>query len=136
MSWTKRGTDISLTGDGKDLPGIRVDGGGYKPEEKEYLSVIIEKLNERFQTDFSDSAKVAIEQVNKKLKNNNDLKKKAKANSLDDFKFAVKNKFKDTVVNSYTENTEFYGRVLNDEEFKEKLMDLILVDIYDSLKKE
>ena len=65
---------------------------------------------------------------------NPDLKIRAKANSLDDFKFAVKNEFKDTVVKSYAENTEFYGRILNDEEFKEKVLDLLLVDIYNSLK--
>ncbi|MFW6030686.1 MAG: type I restriction endonuclease subunit R, partial [Halanaerobiales bacterium] len=125
---------INLVSEETDLS-IRVDGGGYHTEEKEYLSVIIERLNERFQTDFADSAKVALEQVSNKLKSNDDLKKRAKANSLDDFKFAVKNKFKDTVVESYTENTEFYGRILNDEEFKNKVLDLLLVAIYNSLKK-
>jgi type I restriction enzyme R subunit len=130
-----REEDINLIDENTDLS-IRVDGGGYHTEEKEYLSVIIERLNERFQTNFSESAKVALEQVSNKLKANENLKKRAKANGLEDFKFAVKNEFKDTVVESYTENTEFYGRILNDKEFKNKVLDLLLVDIYNSLNKE
>ena len=130
-----REEDISLTGENPELS-IRVDGGGYHKEEKEHLSVIIQRLNEKFQTDFSESAKVALEQVSNKLKGNDNLKKRAQANSLDDFRFAVKNEFKDTVVESYTENTEFYGRILNDEEFRDKVLDLLLVDIYNSLKKK
>ncbi|MDZ7672888.1 MAG: hypothetical protein U5K53_08685 [Halanaerobiales bacterium] len=77
-------------GDGPDLK-IRVERGGYKTEEKEHLSVIIKKLNERFQTDLSEFAKVALEQVSSKLKSNENLKKRAKAYSLDDFKFAKSN---------------------------------------------
>jgi type I restriction enzyme R subunit len=130
-----REEDIGLTGENPELS-IRVEGGGYHKEEKEHLSVIIQRLNEKFQTDFSESAKVALEQVSNKLKGNDNLKKRAQANSLDDFRFAVKNEFKDTVVESYAENTEFYGRILNDEEFRDKVLDLLLVDIYNSLKKK
>jgi len=90
-------------------------------------------LNEKFQTDFSESAKVATEQMTNKLKNDDDLKKRAQANSLEDFKIAVKKKFTDTVVESYNENTEFYGKILNDKDFKEQLMELIIIDLYRSL---
>ncbi len=127
--------DISLT-DSPNLPSPSIGVGSYRPEEKERLSVIIEKLNERFQTNFTESARVAIEQMNKKLKNDNDLKQKARVNSLEDFKYALRTKFKDAIVASYTENTEFYGKVLSDEEFKDSLMDFILFDVYNSFRKD
>ena len=126
---------IYLDGEEEEL-NISVSGGQVRENEKEHLSKIIERLNERFQTNFSESAKVATEQVTNNLKNDEDLKRRAKANSLEDFKIAVKKKFTQTVVESYNENTEFYGRVLSDDEFKEKLMELIIVDLYNSLNEE
>jgi type I restriction enzyme R subunit len=123
---------IGLIGE-EELTGPSLGSGSYHEEEKEYLSVIIERLNEKFQTDFSESAKVATEQMTNKLKNDDDLKKRAQANSLEDFKIAVKKKFTDTVVESYNENTEFYGKILNDKDFKEQLMELIIIDLYRSL---
>ena len=124
--------NIGLIGE-EELTGPSLGSGSYHEEEKEYLSVIIERLNEKFQTDFSESAKVAAEQMTNKLKNDDDLKKRAQANSLEDFKIAVKKKFTDTVVESYNENTEFYGKILNDKDFKEQLMELIIIDLYRSL---
>lgn len=126
---------IGLIGE-KELTGPALGSGSYQEEEKEHLSVIIERLNEKFQTNFSDSAKVAIDQMKNKLEKNNNLKKWAQANSFEDFKIPVQKKFEDTVVESYNENTEFYGKVLNDKDFKEKLMDLIMIDLYQSLRAE
>ncbi|WP_408956055.1 hypothetical protein [Natroniella sp. ANB-PHB2] len=37
------------------------------------------------------------------------------------------------VVDSYEKNQDFYGRVLKDEEFRNKLMDLLLIEVYNLL---
>ena len=126
--------NIELEGQGE--LDIRVSGGRSKTEEKEYLSVIIERLNEAFQTEFNETAKIATDHIRNRLKNNKKLKKRAQVNPLEDFKISAKKEFKQEVVKSYSENTEFYGRVLNDEDFRDKLFDLILVDLYRSLNKE
>ena len=122
--------------DGEGELDIKVSGGRGHQEEKEYLSVIIERLNEKFQTDFKETAKVATEHITNNLKNNKKLKKRAKANPLEDFKISAKKEFKQEVVKSYSENTEFYGRILNDEEFRDKLFEYILMDLYKSLNEE
>ncbi len=115
--------------------GVRIDvGGGGKITEGEsdYLSHIIEKLNERYGTKFSGSEKLAVEQIRDNLKANPDLELKAKNNSFDDFKYAFEPEFLDGVMQEYDKNQAFYGKILQDESFKSKLMDLIMLDVYAS----
>ncbi|PRX21220.1 hypothetical protein BX659_13218 [Orenia metallireducens] len=68
------------------------------------------------------------------MKKNEDLKEKAKVNILDDFSLAFEKIFDDNVVDSYSKNQNFYGKVLQDEQFKSKLMDLLIMDVYHSLR--
>lgn len=109
-------------------------GGMAAESESDYLSNIIEKLNERYGTDFSESEKLAVEQISSNLKANKDLELKAKVNSYDDFKLAFEPSFLDGVVSEFDKNQEFYGRILKDDDFRTKLMDLIMFDIYASFK--
>lgn len=112
---------------------IKVGGGSMVAEpEADLLSHIIEKLNERFGTSFSGSEKLAVEQIRDNLKANADLGLKAKNNSYDDFKYAFEPQFLEGVMTEYDKNQEFYGKILQDESFKVKLMDLIMLDIYAS----
>jgi len=55
---------------------------------------------------------------------------------LDDFKFAFQKKFDDIAIESYDENTDFYGKVLKDDEFKTKLIYLLLMGVYKNLRSE
>lgn len=114
---------------------VNVSGGGTVSEgEADYLSNIIDKLNERYGTNFSGSEKFAVEQIRENLKANEDLELKAKHNSYDDFKYAFEPQFLDGVMQEFDKNQAFYGKILEDESFKSKLMDLIMLDIYASFK--
>ncbi|WP_461207610.1 type I restriction endonuclease subunit R [Clostridium sp. DL1XJH146] len=114
---------------------IKISGGGNVVEgEEDYLSSIIDKLNERYGTNFSGSEKLAVEQIRNNLKLNEDLELKAKHNTYDDFKYAFEPSFLDGVIQEYDKNQEFYGKILQDDSFRAKLMDLIMLDVYDSFK--
>lgn len=114
---------------------IKVSGGGHVAEpEADYLSNIIKKLNERFGTDFSASEKLAVEQIRNNLRKDKDLELKAKVNSYEDFKLAFEPTFLNGVINEFDKNREFYGRILKDEAFRTKLMELIMFDIYEFFK--
>jgi len=113
--------------------GINVSGGGIVAEpEKDLLSNIIAKLNEKYGTSFSESEKLSVEQIRSNLKANKDLELKAKVNSYEVFKLAFEPQFLDGVIQEYDKNQDFYGRILKDDGFKNKLMDLIMLDIYSS----
>jgi hypothetical protein len=40
----------------------------------------------------------------------------------------------DGVIQEYDKNQEFYGKILQDDSFRNKLMDLIMLDIYSSFR--
>ncbi len=114
---------------------IKVGGGGHAAEEeKDYLSSIIDKLNQKYSTNFSESEKLAVEQITSNLKVNKELETKAKVNTYDDFKYAFEPTFINGVIEEYDKNQEFYGRILQDDDFKDKLMDLIMLEIYSSFQ--
>ena len=116
---------------------VRVSGGGsVKEEETDLLSNIINRLNDKFGTEFSESEKLAVEQIRNNLKSDEDLKLKAKVNSYEVFKHAFEPTFDDRVIEEYSKNTEFYGRVLQDESFRNKLMEMLMFDIYTSFREE
>lgn len=128
-------TEGTIYLEGDEGVDIKVGGGGQVPEpETDYLSHIIDKLNERFGTSFAGSEKLAVEQIRDNLKRNADLELKAKNNSYADFKYAFEPSFLDGVIQEYDKNEEFYGKILKDEGFRTRLMDLIMLEIYGSFK--
>jgi type I restriction enzyme R subunit len=128
-------TEGTIYLEGEEGVDIRVGGGGHVAEpEADFLSNIIEKLNERYGTDFSNSEKLAVAQIRDSLRANDDLKIKAKNNTYDDFKYAFEPSFIDGVISEYDKNQKFYGKILKDEGFRSKLMDLIMLDIYASFR--
>jgi type I restriction enzyme R subunit len=128
-------TEGAIPLDGDKGVDIKIGGGGPVIEpETDYLSHIIDKLNERYGTSFAGSEKLAVEQIRDNLKLNADLELKAKNNSYADFKYAFEPSFLDGVIQEYDKNEEFYGKILKDESFRTRLMDLIMLDIYASFK--
>lgn len=130
----KKQPEVNIKLDDEATPGlnIKIKGGGVAEETTDFLSNIISKLNEKHGTDFSESEKLAVEQIRLNLKANKDLELKARVNSYDDFKHAFIPTFLDGVVQEYDKNHGFYGKILKDEEFRNQLMELIMLDVYAS----
>jgi type I restriction enzyme R subunit len=124
--------------DGEDKPlNVNVSGGGTVSEpEEDTLSSIIKKLNDMHGTNFSKSERLAVEQIRESLITDKDLELKAKNNTYDDFKYAFEPSFDDRIIEEFDKNKDFYGKILKDDDFKKNLMNLIMLDIYASLKKE
>lgn len=126
--------DVSIKENDSDYLKIKVAGGGAAPEEKDFLSNIIKKINERYGTDFSESEKLAVEQIRTSFENDEDMKKRASQNTQDDFKLVFESKFVDKAVDEYEKNQNFYGRVLQDSSFRDLLIELLLPEVYSSLR--
>ncbi|MCS3901777.1 type I restriction endonuclease subunit R [Methanococcus voltae] len=109
---------------------IHISEGGTKGENPDLLSNIIKTLNDKFGTEFSDSEKLAVEQISNNLKSNEKLKLNATANDYELFRLAFDKSFEEGVVNEFSKNEIFYGKILKDNDFKNKLIDLLAMDIY------
>lgn len=125
---------IALEGENQGVD-IIVGGGGKVAEETmDYLSMIIDNLNKKHGTTFSESEKLAIAQIRSNLREDKDLELKAQVNSYDVFKHAFEPRFLDGVIQEYDKNQEFYGKILKDEKFRKSFMELLMLDTYSSFK--
>ena len=120
-----------------DEPGVDINAASASKiadAELDPLSVIIERLNEKYGTNFTDTERLAVEQISTSLKLDKDLELKAKANTYDVFRLAFEPAFEKGVVKEYDKNQEFYGRILKDDDFRKKLMDLLMLEVYKSFR--
>lgn len=102
-------------------------------DEKENLSAIIARLNERLGTNFTEMDKV-LEQFVQDMSANAELVLRSK-NPLDLFKIVYDNNIMDVVLNRMTQNQEFCERYLEDEEFRKEVDKILLPLVHARLSK-
>lgn len=105
-----------------------------KEERVEYLSTIIEELNRRFGTDFTPAERLSLEQIKEDFARNREMIIKAKNNSIEDFSYAYKKVFMEKVVDRMDQNEKFFMKILDDEQFANALMELLLAEVYEKLR--
>jgi len=128
--------NLSLSPGGNDapLPPPRFAGSGVKEEQVEYLSTIIEKLNQRFGSDFTPADRLSSEQIKEDFTRDDEMVTKAKNNSMDDFRYAFQKAFMGKVVERMGQNERFFMKILDDGQFAGYLMDLMLAEVYEKLR--
>src|SRR5690625_3021697 len=118
---------IRLETKGKvDLDPTQHAGGASPEEETEKLSSIIERMNERFGTDFTHADKI-INEMEKHMKENEDIKEAAENNTYDNYRYSFSPKLKDFIIDNI-EVKEEYIKLL------EKPEALAFIDEYLSMK--
>jgi type I restriction enzyme R subunit len=119
--------NISLETKGQvDLDPTKHAGGSSPEEETEKLSSIIERMNERFGTDFTHADKI-INEMEKHMKENEDIKEAAESNTYDNYRYSFSPKLKDFIIGNI-EVKEEYLKLLEEPEA------LAFIDEYLSMK--
>lgn len=113
-----------------DLQPQSNSAGGMVEDEKVRLSSILDKLNERFGTSFSESEYLFRDQVRDDILNDEDMRQKAKNNSLENFKFAFEKSFMDFTIERMSSNQEFVMKILEHEEFRGYIMQEMMHEVY------
>lgn len=127
---------ISLSiGEESELKPTSFGKGVGAEEEKKKLSEIIEKLNDKFATDFTDTDKLSYEQIKEDIINNVDLAQKAQNNTKDNFKFSYQKAFLDVVIARMAQNEKFFMKILEDSDFKDTIMEFMFDEVYQSFSK-
>lgn len=111
-----------------------------KPDKKkDTLQSIIDKVNERFDGDFTDGDKVIIEGIYQMFMNDSDVKKfkkYAKDNNPEMFINSLfPDKFNDIVTKCFLENNYSFEKLFNDPDFYQKVRDAMANELYKSLRK-
>lgn len=99
-------------------------------EEKEKLSNIINLLNEKFGTDFNEADRLFFDQIEEELYQDEDLKKRALNNPLDNFRYAFEEVFINKLIERMDSNQEIFDKIMENTEFKNDVKDWLTKKIY------
>ena len=104
------------------------------------LQSIIDKVNERFNGDFTEGDRVIIEGIYQMFMQDTEVKKfkkYAKDNSPEMFVQSLfPDKFKDIVTQCFMQNTDSFQKLFNDPDFYQKVMEAMAAELYKSLRKD
>ncbi len=102
-------------------------------EEDKPLSEIIETLNERFGTDFSEADRLFFEQIKETAMRDEGVLKTAAANPLDKFELGIQQIIKDLMMKRLKENDRIVSRYMDDEKFQKVIFSILAKEIYGTI---
>lgn len=105
-------------------------------EEKALLSEIINVLNDKFGTDFTNADKLFFDQIEQELVNDIILQSQAKSNSIDNFKYGFEDKFGTTLIERMENNQDIFNRIFEDKEFGDLVKKWMLKKVYERIRAE
>lgn len=109
-------------------------------KKKDTLQSIIDKVNERFDGQFTDADRVIIEGIYRMFMDDKDVKKFRKYASDNSTEMFVNSlfpeKFKEIVTQCFLDNNESFQKLFNDPEFYQKVQDVMAKELYKSLRKD
>lgn len=110
-------------------------------QQKMCLSEIIEELNALYDKSYEpDSTTKTAQQIRDLLLKNPDLRerleKSARINNYDDFKFTYDDCVQEALVLGFDQNIDFYTLLLDNEDVREKIASVFMLEIYKVLRGE
>ena len=115
-------------------------GGEKTPKKYDTLESIIQKVNDRFAGEFTESDKVIIRGIYDMFMKDEDVekyKKYAQDNNPEMFeKSLFPDKFKDLVTQCYMDNMETFKKIFEDPEFYAKVEAAMSSELYKALRKK
>ena len=110
------------------------DVGTGRKDEPVLLSVLIDKLNERFGTQFTPADQLFFDSVEAEAVQNKEVGKVAKANSYEDFHTAMESELEGWFIDRMEGNDEVFRKVMGDEGLRRMASDHLLKRIYDRVR--
>jgi type I restriction enzyme R subunit len=124
--------DLS-TGDGHPLKGPSDVGTGQEDQTIK-LSELIDILNERFGTNFTQADQLFFDQIQEEAIESDTLQKAAITNSKDDFRYVFEKAFEGLVIDRMEGNEEIFQKLMGDSEFRKLAVEHLLHKVYGALK--
>lgn len=122
--------------EGGDTYGVKSPtavGTSKSKDENKPLSEIIQALNDRFGTDFSEEDRLFFEQIKEKASKDDKVIQTAKANTLEKFKLGIQDLIKDLMVQRMADNDGIVTRYMDDLDFQKTVFPILAKDIYKSV---
>jgi len=122
---------LALSAQAAEVKSIFGEGRGRQTElPLEPLSEIVSELNQRFGLNLDERDQLLFDQFEATWVADPDVIAQAKGNSLENFRLVFDNRFMGTVVSRMDDNEAIFKRILDDEEFRQVLLDLYAGRVY------
>ena len=109
-------------------------GTGKASEEKAPLSEIIQVLNERFGTAFTDEDRLFFDQIKARASSDRQVIQTAMANPLDKFQLGVRKLIEDLMIQRMAENDRIVTRYMDDGDFQRTAFPILAREIFDAVR--
>ena len=111
-------------------------GTGNSTDEEIKLSELIDILNERFGTEFTQADQLFFDQIQEEAVSDEGLRQAASVNTVDDFRYVFAKAFEGLVIDRMEGNEEIFSRLMSDEEFRKMASEHLLHKVYKSINNE
>jgi len=133
---TKAGTfDGQLNPIEGELLGINDIGTAGEKEKYTELSKIIEAVNKRFETEFTEADQLFFEQVVQDCINDDTLRQQAQNNSKENFRSGLSDVLYDKVIDRQNQNEKMFKMIMDDSEFQKLFENWMLNEVYKRAQK-
>jgi type I restriction enzyme R subunit len=109
-------------------------GTGKAKDEKAPLSEIIEVLNARFGTQFTEEDRLFFQQIKEKACRSEQVIRTALANPLDKFELGVRKLIENLMIERMGENDKIVTRYMADREFQGSAFPILAKEIFESVR--
>ena len=111
-------------------------GTGKAKEEKVPLSEIIEVLNDRFGTNFTEEDRLFFEQIKEKAVGTPEVVRLRRANPFDKFQLGLRQMLEDLMILRMNENDKIVSRYMDDKAFEDAAFAVLSKVIYETIPAE
>jgi type I restriction enzyme R subunit len=108
-------------------------GTGKAKDEKAPLSEIIEVLNNKFGTNFSNEDRLFFEQIKERATNSPEVVRLRQANPFDKFQLGLRRMLEDLMIQRMSENDKIVTRYMDDKSFEDAAFAVLSRVIYDAI---
>jgi type I restriction enzyme, R subunit len=127
---------ISLSGGtANPLDGPRAVGSGLARDEEVPLSRLIDVMNERFGTDFTDADQLFFDQIIEAAVGDTALQEAADANPEDKFALLFAGMLDTLFIERMEQNEDIFARFMNEKDFKRIVAEWVSREVYGRLRK-
>ena len=121
-------------GEGQCVKSPTEVGTGKAKDEQAPLSEIIDVLNERFGTQFTEEDRLFFQQIKEKACNSEQIVQTALANPLDKFELGIRKLIEDLMIERMAENDQIVTRYMADKEFQASAFPILARKIFDDVR--
>ena len=117
-------------GEFNPLKGPTDVGTAQVKDEEVTLSSLVDRLNERFGTDFAEADQLFFDQIRASAENNESIAEAARANNLPDFSSYLERMLDELFIARMEGNEEIFSRVMTDTEFRATAHEHLAFEIF------